>query len=108
MAEYKIGIIGTEEAIAGFAGLGVIPFSMKEEADIDGHIETIKNDDFAALFITEDWAIRVREQLDKHFEREPLPAIVTVPSPQGATDAGLANLRKIVEQAVGSDILFNK
>ncbi len=108
MNEYKIGIIGTEEAIAGFAGLGVVPFSMKEDADIGNIIEEIKKDNFAAIFITEDWSVRVRDELEKNFEREPLPAIVTVPSQSGATKAGLANLRKIVEQAVGSDILFNK
>ncbi len=105
MADYKIGIIGTEEAIAGFAGVGVVPFSIKEDGDIDGIIKEIKGDSFAAIFITEDWATRVRDDLDKNFAREPLPAILTVPSPKGATDEGLANLRKIVEQAVGSDIL---
>jgi len=105
--EYKIGMIGTEEAIMGFIALGVKCFPIKENAEIVDIIQSIKADQFGAIFITEDWAGRVRSELDTAFEREALPAIVTVPSPQGATKEGLSNLKKIVEQAVGSDILFN-
>ena len=43
--------------------------------------------------------------LDEYKERA-LPAIVSVPSPKGTTGAAMKNLKKIVEQAVGSDILF--
>ena len=107
MQDYKIGIIGTEEAISGFYALGVSCFPITESNEIDQVIEKIKTDRFAAVFITEDWANRIRDRVDQAFAGAALPAVVTVPSPQGATDAGLANLRKIVEQAVGSDILFN-
>ena len=35
-----------------------------------------------------------------------LPAIVAIPSHHGTTGYGLKNLKKIVERAVGSDMLF--
>jgi V/A-type H+/Na+-transporting ATPase subunit F len=108
MQDYKIGIIGTEEAVAGFMALGVTCFPITQDDEIKEIINQIKNDAFAAIFITEDWAIRVRNQIDEAFRDAALPAVVTVPSPGGATKAGLENLKKIVEQAVGSDILFNK
>lgn len=104
---YKIGVIGSEEAIMGFIPLGVTCLPIAEESDIEEIIQTLKSDLFAAVFITEDWAMRVRSNLDEAFKNEALPALVTVPSPKGATKAGLANLKKIVEQAIGSDILFN-
>jgi V/A-type H+/Na+-transporting ATPase subunit F len=109
MAEqnYKIGVIGSEEAIMGFIPLGVTCLPIKEKEEIDEIINTLKSDQFAAVFITEEWATRVRSSLDEAFKNEALPALVTVPSPQGATKDGLANLKKIVEQAIGSDILFN-
>ena len=107
MQDYKIGIIGTEEAIMGFHALGVSCFPITSEDQIKQIIEKIMNDRYAAVFITEDWANRVRHEIDKALAGAALPAVVTVPSPQGATKAGLDNLRKIVEQAVGSDILFN-
>lgn len=108
METYKIGIIGTEEAIAGFNALGVSCFYMKEDSDVAEVIAQIQKEKFAAVFITEDWAERVRNQIDEAFQNAALPAIVTVPSQKGSTKAGLSNLRKIVEQAVGSDILFNQ
>ena len=107
MKEYKIGVIGTEEAIMGFVALGVDPFPLTEEKDVHAVIEKINQGEYAAVFITEDWAARVRNDLDEAFENAALPAIVTVPSPKGATKEGLSNLKKIVEQAIGSDILFN-
>jgi V/A-type H+-transporting ATPase subunit F len=104
---HKIAIIGTGEAIMGFIPLGVTCLPITAEDEISGIIDQLKADRFAAVFVTEDWAVRIREQLDEAFANEALPAIVTVPSPQGATKDGLANLKKIVEQAVGSDILFS-
>ncbi len=107
MEDYKVAIIGTEEAIMGFYALGVECFPITEDNEIESIIEKINAGRFAAVFITEDWAERVRTKVDQAFQDAALPAVVTVPSPQGATKAGLTNLRKIVEQAVGSDILFN-
>lgn len=105
---YQIGIIGSEEAIMGFIPLGVVCFPVREDGDIAEIAAKIRSGRFAAVFITEDWAERARPVLDAAFSNEALPAVVTVPSPRGATGAGLAALKKIVEQAVGSDILFNK
>lgn len=106
--EYKIGLIGSVETVMGFIALGVTCFPIKEDNEIETIIAKIKADNFAAIFITEDWAVRIRAVLDAEFAKAALPAIVTVPSQKGATEAGLANLKNIVEQAVGSDILFNK
>ena len=108
METYKIGMIGTEEAIGGFNALGVHCFYIKKESEIDNIIEQIQSAKFAAIYITEDWAEKVRTSIDEAFKDAALPAVVTVPSQKGASVAGLNNLRKIVEQAVGSDILFNK
>ena len=37
-----------------------------------------------------------------------VPAIIPIPSNQGATGFGMSNVKKYVEQAVGSDIIFNE
>ena len=36
------------------------------------------------------------------------PAIIQIPGVKGNTGAGIISVRKSVEQAVGSDILFSK
>ncbi len=36
-----------------------------------------------------------------------LPAIIPIPAISGNTGIGIANVKKFVEQAEGSDIIFN-
>ena len=102
--EYKIAIIGNEDAILGFKGLGIAAHPVTDENAKDILNELYNSDEYAVIFITEDWADKLSEQLDK-LVRKALPAIVNIPGSQGSTGAGLRNIKKIVEQAVGSDIL---
>ena len=105
-SSHKIGMIGSEEAIMGFIPLGVACLPVKDDDDIESAIQAIQADRFAVVFITEDWAERARPRFEEAFKDAALPALVVVPSPRGTTGVGLAELKKIVEQAVGSDILF--
>ena len=36
-----------------------------------------------------------------------VPAVIPIPSNRGTTGFGISNVKKYVEQAVGSDIIFN-
>ena len=50
------------------------------------------------------------EQIKKEIERykmQMLPAIILIPGVSGNTSAGINGVKKSVEQAVGSDILFS-
>jgi len=102
---YKIAILGNHDAILGFKGLGIDAFGLSEEKFEDETRSVMEKSDYAIVFITEDWAQKLEKILDEYKERA-LPAIVSVPSPKGTTGAAMKNLKKIVEQAVGSDILF--
>ena len=37
----------------------------------------------------------------------PIPAVILIPGISGNTGKGIANVKKAVEKAVGSDIIFN-
>ena len=41
------------------------------------------------------------------YRSEKLPAIIPIPGVSGNTGKGMLNVKKSVEQAVGSDIIFN-
>ena len=105
MKEYKIAILGNHDAILGFKGLGVGAFGLTEKEAEKTAREIIENNEYAIVFITEDWAEKLDKVLDEYRSRA-LPAIVSVPSPKGSSGVSMKNLKKIVEQAVGSDILF--
>ena len=55
--------------------------------------------------ISEALAARIPGEIARYREQM-LPAIILIPGVYGNTGAGIANVKKSVEQAVGSDILF--
>lgn len=104
---YKVAIIGNTDAVNGFKAVGVEAVGVKTKEECQAKLEQFFNaGDYAIIFITEDWADRIRNYLDE-LPSKALPSIVAIPSQAGSTGAGLRNLKKIVERAVGSDILSN-
>ena len=48
---------------------------------------------------------KLKPEIEKYSDSR-LPAIILIPSKEGASGNGLMNVRKAVERAVGADILF--
>ncbi|MFH1367371.1 MAG: V-type ATP synthase subunit F [Patescibacteria group bacterium] len=105
--KYKIALIGSPNSILGFSALGVETFGVFNIEEVKNAIQKIEKENFAIVFITENWYEKAGKEIEK-LQKLTLPAVISIPSQHGTTGAGLKNLRKIVEQAVGSDILFNK
>lgn len=116
MATYRIAIVGPKEAVAGFSLLGVdvIAATTAEEAtealfrlkksmrtDPDGRERNV----YGVVFISEDLAGGLSADDEKKLARGALPAIIPLPSHRGSSGYGLDRLKRIVERAVGSDIL---
>ena len=62
-------------------------------------------EDYGIIYITEAAAAEVSDELEMYREKT-LPAIIQIPGVSGNTGAGVEGVKKTVEQAVGSDILF--
>ena len=61
---------------------------------------------YAVVFVEEEYYKNFPEDLVEKFTLKPLPAVIPVPSPNSTDNEFAGNrLRKIVERAVGSDIL---
>lgn len=116
MSRHRIAIVGSREAVAGFALLGadVVPvlspaeavaalYRLKKETQLDEH--GIERNVYAVVFITEDLATGMNADDEKRLARGALPAIIPLPSHRGSTGYGLARLKRTVERAIGSDIL---
>ena len=106
--DYKIAILGNYDAILGFKALGLETHPINNEEDGLKQLKTIREkNDYGIVFICENWVKKLDKELIK-FKGQALPAIITIPSQEGSTGEGLKNISRIVEQAVGSDILSKK
>ena len=96
---YKIAVMGAYDSIYGFASLGL---------DIREGEETLRRlatGEYAVIYITEELAAQIPHEIARYREQV-LPAIIQIPGVAGNTGAGIEGVKKSVEQAVGSDILF--
>ena len=60
---------------------------------------------YGIIYITEAVAAQIPSEINKYGEQT-FPAIIQIPGVSGNTGAGVEGVKKTVEQAVGSDILF--
>jgi len=106
---YKIAVMGDWDSIYGFSALGMDTFRVEaEDADSAGkRLQALAEQDYAVIYITEALAAKLSSEID-HYRTQTRPAIILIPGISGNTGEGIAAVRKSVEQAVGSDIIFNK
>ena len=102
---YKIAVVGDYDSIYGFATLGleICPAGNREE--VRNTLRRLAEEDYGIIYITEAAAAEVESDLEVLRERM-LPAVIQIPGVSGNTGAGVQGVRRTVEQAVGSDILF--
>lgn len=102
---YKAAVVGEYDSIYGFAAIGLetIPTSDPEEAE--DIVKRLADNQYAIIYITESMAAKIEKTIARYKETM-LPAVILIPGVSGNTGAGIANVKKSVEQAVGSDILF--
>lgn len=109
--DYRIAIVGSEDSIVGFKAIGVEPFAVSDKASLISTVEKLcditAEVKYAIVLVTEDYFEIAKEELFE-LSKRPLPAILSIPSHEGSKGFGKEKIKRIVEQAVGSDILGNK
>ncbi len=107
MDENKIAVIGDYDSIYGFASLGLSTFPVDGEEDAVKTLKNLASSGYGIIYITEELAAVTAKQIQKYKE-EMTPAIIQIPGVKGNTGDGIMAVRRSVEQAVGSDILFGE
>lgn len=102
---YKIAVIGPYDSIYGFATLGLDIFPVQDAKTGAETFRKIVNEEYAVIYITEGLASELSSEVEACRERV-LPAVILIPGISGNTGEGVENVKKSVEQAIGSDILF--
>lgn len=103
---YKIAVMGDRDSIYGFATLGLDTYPVSDPEEAAKLLKRLAENQYAVIYITEALQAELEPQIDS-YRRERLPAIIPIPGVTGNTGMGILNVKKSVEQAVGSDIIFN-
>ena len=107
MDDNKIAVIGDYDSIYGFASLGLNTFPVEGEEEAVRTLKNLVNGGYGIIYRTEELARLTSKQIDKYREMM-TPAIIQIPGVKGNTGDGIRAVRRSVEQAVGSDILFGE
>ncbi|MEG0839645.1 MAG: V-type ATP synthase subunit F [Hydrogenoanaerobacterium sp.] len=102
---YKIAVLGDRDSIYGYAALGLDVFPVTDPQDAAKKLREFAEGDYAVVYITEALASHLENELE-HYRSLRLPAIIPIPGVSGNTGMGIKLVKKSVEQAVGSDIIF--
>ena len=100
-----IAVIGDYDSIYGFAALGFDTIPVTEPAEAKHKLSELAEQGYG-IYITEFLAADLRDEIAKYQDKI-VPAIIEIPGTHGNTGAGIAEVKKSVERAVGSDILFS-
>lgn len=104
---YKIGVIGDYDSICGFGALGMDIFPVSTVEAGEKTLRNLAENGYGIIYITEEYIEKMPALFEK-YQGAQIPAVIPVPSCKGATGFGIGNVKRYVEQAVGSDIIFNE
>lgn len=104
---YKIAVLGSRDSIYGMAALGldIFPTDELRDEEIVRLFRRLAEGEYAVIYMTEALYVTLEGEVLR-YQNSKLPAIIPIPGITGNTGAGIASLKKLVEQAVGSDIIF--
>ncbi|CRZ34196.1 V/A-type H+-transporting ATPase subunit F [Herbinix hemicellulosilytica] len=103
---YKVAVMGDRDSIYGFAAIGLDTYPVSKTDEAAKLLKELADSQYAVIFITESLQSVLESEINK-YNSERLPAIIPIPGVSGNTGMGLRNVKKSVERAVGSDIIFN-
>ncbi|MCL2013460.1 MAG: V-type ATP synthase subunit F [Oscillospiraceae bacterium] len=101
----SIGVIGDYDSICGFSALGLDIFPAENIEDAGRELKSLVSRGYGIIYITEIYMQQLALECE-HYREAQTPSIVPIPSCTGVIGVGKALLKKCVEQAVGSDIIF--
>lgn len=104
---YKIAVLGDYDSIYGFATLGLDTFPVTAQEEAAAKLHQLASGKYGIIYITEGLAAQLKHEIDK-YQQQLMPAIILIPGISGNTGDGVEGVKKTVEQAIGSDILFSQ
>jgi V/A-type H+-transporting ATPase subunit F len=104
---YNIAVIGDYGSIYGFSSVGFDTFPVRNTQQARKELKVLANSNYGIIFITESLMELLQADCEPYNEQA-VPCIIPIPAFAGVTGYGESRLRRYVEQAVGSDIIFGE
>ncbi len=104
---YRIAVMGDRDSIYGFASVGLDIFPVSDSETGAHTLRRLAEQDYAVIYITEALAKDLEEEMER-YQNSLLPAVIPIPGIKGNTGMGISMVKRSVERAVGSDIIFNE
>lgn len=98
-------VVGDRDSIYCYAALGLDVFPTDDAAEAKKTVHNLAAQRYAVVFITEQLASQMEDVIEQYRD-DMIPAIIPIPGIIGNTGCGLDAVKKSVERAVGSDIIF--
>jgi len=102
---YKIAVIGDYASIYGFASVGLDIYPMENPIEALRCLRKLSESGYGIVYITEMLMSQMGDDIAPYRDRA-LPAVIAIPGAFGNMGYGMAEVKKSVERAVGSDIIF--
>ena len=103
---YRVAVLGDRDSIYGFAAIGLDTFPVEDATEAAKKLKVLADGRYAVIYITESLQAQLETEIDNYVSSQ-LPAIIPIPGVSDNTGMGMSNVKKSVERAVGSDIIFN-
>ena len=100
----RVGVIGDIDSVTVFRAVGLEVFAAIDETAARETLRKLLKEDFAVIFITEEYA-KANEEILLRAKTKTYPAIIPIPTAAGSTGFGLRGVIKDIEKALGTDIL---
>lgn len=103
----KVAAVGDKNSVLPFKAFGMDVYMVKKPEEVSQVWPRLIEADYNLVMVTEPVAKKIAEELSELAGRL-RPAILVIPPAAGSTGLGLQRIRKIVERAVGKDILTER
>lgn len=104
---HKIAFIGDRDTLIGFKLLGISLFSTNQKDEAIEILNKLTKEEYAVIFVTEDIACQIVNEIEI-LQKTSFTSITVIPSKLEKKYLGQKILRKNIEKAIGTDILFRK
>ena len=104
---YDIGVIGDYDSICGFSAVGFKIFPVESVQQAKKELKRLADSGYGVIYMTEFYMENLQPDCEKYDEHT-VPCIIPIPAFSGVTGFGESRLKRCVEKAVGSDIVYKE